>query len=60
MTVEQAEFMEQYINGGCKMEKKKTNERTKQSGWIHVTLSCKISGILNTFVRIVLIFLLIS
>ena len=31
MTVEQAEFMEQYINSGFKMEKK-TNKRTKQSG----------------------------
>ena len=30
MTVEQAEFMEQYINSGFKMEK--TNKRTKQSG----------------------------
>ena len=30
MMVEQAKFMEQYINGGFKMEK--TNKRTKQSG----------------------------
>ena len=27
MTVEQAKFMEQYINSGFKMEKKQTNEQ---------------------------------
>ena len=32
MTVEQAEFMEQYINGGCKMEKK--NKRTNKAIWM--------------------------
>ena len=36
MTVEQAEFMEQYINGGCKWKNKQTNEQNNLIKYLYM------------------------